>query len=74
MNRDYSPLAQSAYKITRGKRYKSCPCCSQRAGRRVYKPLDEFGYRMDGDQLRIQTWCKDCRTASSKLTRSRKGA
>jgi hypothetical protein len=69
-----NPLARSTYKSERGRQMKSCPCCSQREGRLVFKPLEEFGERAIGESILPQPWCAECRTASTRARRARKGA
>jgi hypothetical protein len=41
---------------------KSCPRCSTRLGRHVFRPLDDFGERRPhGGEPIMQSWCRDCR-------------
>jgi hypothetical protein len=40
---------------------KSCPSCSQRAGRHVFHEESRFGYRQIGTANFVQSWCEDCR-------------
>ena len=50
-------LRRSVYSADRTR--KSCPECSARAGRLVFKPCPEaFGTR----DVRPQSWCNECRT------------
>lgn len=44
---------------------KSCPNCSAKAGRIVYREPYEFGLRMmPSGELHFQSWCNDCRSGS----------
>ena len=45
-----------------GRELKTCPACSERAGRHVFKPYpDAFGERLDAGTTRPQSWCLGCR-------------
>lgn len=53
-----------------GGQEKSCPRCSERAGKLVFFPLGTFGYRAMADgSTQIQTWCKDCRHVEARPKR-----
>lgn len=68
------PMKDSLYKTLRGVQMKSCPPCSRRERRPVYKRIEEFGYREVDGHTHVQTWCSECRKVATRISRQRKGA
>jgi hypothetical protein len=61
-------LNESIY--TADKLNKSCPKCSEAAGRHVYRPLADFGVRVVHGREYIQSHCAGCRTPPDRLNAS----
>ncbi len=60
------PLNEAQHMESNGQRFKSCPACSERAGRHVFYAFDHFGMRtMPDGQVIVQSWCPACRSKSS---------
>lgn len=56
------PLHRSVERYLDGQYLKSCPKCSEQTGHHVFYRAEEFGERnMDGI-IRIQSWCRGCRS------------
>ncbi len=64
----HDPLNESIY--TSDKLHKSCPKCSEAAGRHVFRPLADFGVRNVGGHEYIQSHCLGCRTPPARLNTS----
>lgn len=47
--------------LTKSKHGKSCPECSRRAGRLIFKLYEDFGLRKVRGMTVLQSWCKACR-------------
>lgn len=46
-----------------GVTYKSCPNCSNNAGKHIFYRYEDFGMRNMGDGRHIvQSWCPSCRS------------
>lgn len=62
-------LHQSITKVVKGLQYKSCPKCSQNAGKHVFYEYGAFGMRhmqKTGKDI-VQSWCPGCRPQSSAV-------
>lgn len=60
------PLNDSLYMERRGQRLKSCPSCSDSAGRHVFYAFEHFGMRTMADgHVIVQSWCPSCRSKSA---------
>jgi len=58
-NNNEPNLDRSHYNADRTE--KSCPQCSRKANRLVFRPLAAFGWRTVGGREYIQPWCTKCR-------------
>lgn len=55
-------LRHSIIKVVKGLQYKSCPKCSQNAGKHVFYEYGSFGMRhMQTGKYIVQSWCPRCR-------------
>jgi phage FluMu protein Com len=54
------PLNESVY--TSDRLYKSCPRCSEKEGRHVFRKTEEYGERNNAGRQYIQSHCPACRS------------